>query len=376
MYKSPYFWSMAGNTWGQILRLTTFGESHGPAVGGVLDGVPGGTLLDLAAVQSAVNRRKTGQNPYASSRQESDSVEWLSGLEPGAPGQPVRALGTPIAFLVRNTNARSSDYDALQDVFRPSHADYTWWAKFGLRDARGGGRASARETVARVVAGDVARQILPQSVQGVAYVERLAGIGADPALLESGSVSSLQIQTESHPLRCPDAAVAAQMEQRLAELKEQGDTAGGVIAVRVDGVPAGWGEPVFDKLHAVLGHALLSINAVKGVEFGSGFSGAESIGSAHNDSFTGMGTTATNRSGGIQGGISNGNSLVFRVAFKPIASIAQPQQTVDVYGQPQELTVGGRHDATVLPRAVPIVEAMTYLVLADFYLLQRINRTA
>lgn len=365
---------MAGNTWGQILRLTTFGESHGAAVGGVLDGMPAGVLLDVEAVQHALNLRKTAENPYASSRKEPDAIEWLSGLEPAETGQMRRSLGTPIAFLVRNQNARSEDYEPLQNVYRPSHADYTWEAKFGLRDARGGGRSSARETVARVVAGDLARQLLPSSVVATAFVSRLAGIASDPTLLDNQDASTLKSLRDSHFLRCPDAQAASAMEEKLRLLKEKGDTAGGVIAGRIDGVPAGWGEPVFDKFHAVLGHALLSINAVKGVSFGSGFGGADATGSAHNDAFTALGKTETNRSGGVQGGITNSEPVLFHVAFKPISSISTPQSTVDTAGNPAEIAVGGRHDVTVLPRAVPIVEAMTYLVLADFYLMRQTNR--
>lgn len=366
---------MAGNTWGKILTATTFGESHGPAVGGVLDGVPAGTPLDLSRIQAALDRRKTGQNPYASSRKEPDTIEWLSGLDRSSSNEShAVAWGTPIAFLIRNTDARSQDYNELQGVFRPSHADYTWWAKFGIRDARGGGRSSARETAARVVAGAIAQQILPQEVTVAAFVERLAGVGIPNDFRDLHTAQELQIRTELHPLRCPDPETAVRMEQKLAELKDAGDTAGGVISVRVDGVPAGWGEPVFDKLHAVLGHALLSINAVKGVEFGSGFSASESTGSQQNDAFVALGQTATNRSGGIQGGISNGAPLLFRVAFKPIASIASTQNTVDQSGTPQKISIGGRHDATVLPRAVPIVEAMTNLVLADFYLQHSLNQ--
>jgi chorismate synthase len=335
--------------------------------------MPAGVLLDLEAVQHALNLRKTAENPYASSRKEPDTIEWLSGLEPAETGQMRRSLGTPIAFLVRNQNARSEDYEPLQNVYRPSHADYTWEAKFGLRDARGGGRSSARETVARVVAGDLARQLLPSSVVATAFVSRLAGIASDPTVLENLDASVLNSLRDSHYLRCPDSQAANAMEAKLRQLKEQGDTAGGVIAGRIDGVPAGWGEPVFDKLHAELGKAMLSINAVKGFEIGSGFAAVSMKGSAHNDQFNADGSTQTNYSGGIQGGISNGMPICFRVAFKPVASVKIPQETLQQNGELKQHAIEGRHDACVVPRAVPIVTAMAQMVLLDFYLRQQRN---
>jgi chorismate synthase len=335
--------------------------------------MPAGVLLDVEAVQHALNLRKTAENPYASSRKEPDSIEWLSGLEPAETSQMRRSLGTPIAFLVRNQNARSEDYEPLQNVYRPSHADYTWEAKFGLRDARGGGRSSARETVARVVAGDLARQILPSSVVATAFVSRLAGIASDPALLDNQDASTLKSLRDSHFLRCPDAQAANAMEAKLRQLKEQGDTAGGVIAGRIDGVPAGWGEPVFDKLHAVLGHALLSINAVKGVAFGDGFAGADLRGSQHNDAPDLDGVVRQNREGGITGGISNGRLITVRIAFKPVSSIALGQNALNAEGEVQKLSILGRHDALVVPRALPIVESMAALTLADAMLSQRIQ---
>jgi chorismate synthase len=335
--------------------------------------MPAGVLLDVEAVQHALNLRKTAENPYASSRKEPDAIEWLSGLEPAETGQMRRSLGTPIAFLVRNQNARSEDYEPLQNVYRPSHADYTWAAKFGLREARGGGRSSARETVARVVAGDLARQLLPSSVVATAFVSRLAGIASDPTLLDNQDASTLKSLRDSHFLRCPDSQAANAMEAKLRQLKEQGDTAGGVIAGRIDGVPAGWGEPVFDKLHAELGKAMLSINAVKGFEIGSGFAAVSMKGSAHNDQFNADGSTLTNYSGGIQGGISNGMPICFRVAFKPVASVKIPQEILQQNGELKQHAIEGRHDACVVPRAVPIVTAMAQMVLLDFYLRQQRN---
>ncbi len=366
---------MAGNVFGKIFTLTTFGESHGAAIGGVLDGVPAGVSLDLDWIQSVVNQRKTGQNSFSSTRTEDDCVEWLSGMLLSENNERIATtLGTPVAFLVRNKDARSGDYDALKNIYRPSHADFTWDAKFGLRDHRGGGRSSARETVARVVAGAVARSVLPPSVEVTACVDSMGGISVPDHVLNQSAVF-LKEATESSILRCPDTATSTAMEGLLGSVQAQGDTVGGTIYCCVDGVPAGWGEPVFDKLHAVLGHALLSINAVKGVEFGSGFSGSRLLGSQHNDAFIGLEKTLTNRSGGVQGGISNGAPLTMRIAFKPISSIQQEQKTIDRDGNHTTLSIGGRHDSTVLPRAVPIVEAMVAIVLADFYLLQKTNKS-
>jgi len=357
---------MAGNTFGTQLRLTTWGESHGPAVGGVLDGFPAGVLLDLAAVDAELDRRKP-RGAAGTPRREADSVEWLSGLHPDPDAQGRRlSLGTPIAFLVRNQNTQSADYAALADVFRPGHADATYQTKYGIRDVRGGGRSSARETVARVVAGALAKQLLGPSVTVRAAVERAAGISSDPTTWDW----SLR---EQSGVGCPDPVASAAIEAEVARRRLEGDSAGGVVYLEVLGVPLGWGEPVFDKLHAVLGHALLSINAVKGVEFGDGFAGADLSGSQHNDAPDADGIVRQNREGGITGGISNGRPITARIAFKPVSSIALAQNALDSDGQVHQLSIQGRHDALVVPRALPIVEAMAALVLADLKLLQKIH---
>jgi len=358
---------MAGNTFGMQLRLTTWGESHGPAVGGVLDGFPSGISLDLRAVDADLDRRKP-RGAAGTPRRESDSVEWLSGLHPDPDEQGRRlSLGTPIAFLVRNSNTQSGDYAALTDVFRPGHADATYQTKYGIRDVRGGGRSSARETVARVVAGALAKQLLGSDVTVRAAVERAAGISAsDPATWDW----SLRDQSV---VGCPDLAASAAIEAEVARRRGEGDSAGGVVYLEVLGVPAGWGEPVFDKLHAVLGHVLLSINAVKGVEFGDGFVGADLRGSLHNDAPDSDGIVRQNREGGITGGISNGRPITARIAFKPVSSIALRQNALSADGEVHQLNVQGRHDALVVPRALPIVEAMAALTLADAMLVQRIQ---
>lgn len=357
---------MAGNSFGEILRVSTFGESHGTAMGGMLDGMPAGIWMDVAAVQAALDRRRPGQNDLTTERKESDRVQFLSGFhpEPDAQGR-LQTLGTPIGFLIPNEDRRSQDYAPLADRYRPSHADYTYEAKYGVRDHRGGGRSSARETVCRVVAGALAAQLLPPGVRIQPYVARMAGIG-----IPSDAQLDLT-QAYENPTGCPHAETAEQMRKALETLKANGDSAGGVIACEIHGVPAGWGEPVFDKLSARLGYAMLGINAAKGIEFGSGFDGAESTGSAQNDAYVGPGQTATNHSGGLQGGISNGMPIVFRVAFKPIASIKQVQHTINRAGDPVDIQIEGRHDPAVLPRALPIVEAMAAFVLADMYLAQR-----
>lgn len=347
---------MSGNTFGKLLRLTTFGESHGPAIGGILEGFPAGVEIDEDAVQKALDRRKPGQSDLTTDRKESDRVRFLSGIFEG------RSLGTPVGFMIPNSDQRSGDYDKLKDVYRPSHADYTWEAKFGIRDHRGGGRSSARETASRVVGGALAAQLMPD-VRVTAFVQSVGTI----ELLKPYQELNLD-KVDDFITRCPDAETSDRMEEYIRHLKDQGDSAGGCIICVVRGVPAGWGEPVFDKLHAALGSAMLSINAVKGFEYGSGFAGTRMTGSEINDSFEAVGKTATNHSGGIQGGISNGEDIYFRVAFKPIASIKKTQRTVNKQGEQVDLTIDGRHDPTVLPRAVPIVEAMTQLVLADFML--------
>lgn len=353
---------MSGNSFGKILRLTTFGESHGTAIGGILEGFPAGVSIDSEVVQKALDRRKPGQSELTTERKESDTIQFLSGVFEGV------SLGTPIGFIIPNTDQKSKDYSALKDVYRPSHADYTWEAKFGTRDHRGGGRSSARETACRVAGGAMAAHLIPQ-IEVKAFVRSVGPITFDTPYTELDLS-----QIDSNAIRCPDPTAAAAMQEYVLKLKEAGDSAGGVIECVITGVPAGWGEPVFDKLHAALGAAMLSINAVKGFEYGSGFAGTELKGSEHNDSFVSVGKTATNHSGGIQGGISNGEDIYFRVAFKPIASIKTVQQTVDKKGDKVDLQIEGRHDPTVLPRAIPIVEAMAQLTLADFMLRAKVNQ--
>ena len=362
---------MPGNAFGSIFRLTTFGESHGTAMGGIVDGVPAGVVLNLDRIQAELDRRRPGQSALTTQRKESDQVTLLSGVHEG------RTTGTPIGFTVPNGDARSGDYDHLADRYRPSHADFTYDAKYGHRDHRGGGRASARETVSRVVAGAIARQMLEQLLPDTppvvsAYVERVQDIAMPetPAYHAPGVV-------DATPVRCPHPETAQRMIDRIGEVRKSGDTIGGAVAVVAKGVPAGWGEPVFDKLHADLAKALWSLPAVKGLELGSGFSGTLMRGSEHNDAFVakegGIGT-ATNHSGGIQGGISNGEDIVLRVGFKPVATIVEEQSTVDRDGVPTRVAGRGRHDPCVLPRAVPLVEAMVLLVLADHALRQRSAR--
>lgn len=353
---------MAGNTFGDRFRVTTFGESHGAAIGGVIDGCPAGLPVDVAAVQAALNRRRPGQSVLTTPRMEADRVEWLSGIYEGV------TTGTPIAFLLRNEDARSRDYEAMKAAYRPSHADFTYDVRFGRRDPRGGGRASARETAARVVAGAVADQILSQANIAVsAYVERVGDIAWDaaPSFVPRSAV-------DAHAVRCPDGPTASRMSERIAEAASAGDSVGGALVVVAQGVPAGWGEPVFDKLQARLAAALWSLPAVKFMEIGSGIAGTFATGSTHNDPFIagadGTIETATNRSGGIQGGISNGMPIVLRLGFKPTATIQHAQHTVSPTGEPTQLAATGRHDPCVLPRAVPIVEAMVSLVLVDAWL--------
>ena len=354
------------NTFGNIFRLTTFGESHGEAVGGVIDGMPAGIDIDLEFIQKELNRRRPGQSSITTSRQEPDQVELLSGVFEG------KSTGCPIGFIVRNTNQHSQDYENLRCLFRPSHADYTYYQKYGIRDHRGGGRSSARITISRCVGGALSKLVLRQlgiSVQ--AYTSQVGDI----ALKGDYTQYDLSL-TETNAVRCPDAAKAAQMEALIAKLKAEGDTIGGIITCIVKGCPAGLGEPEFGKLHAALGSAMLSINAVKGFEYGEGFSGVTARGSEQNDvlrMIDGQITTITNHSGGIQGGISNGQDIYFRVAFKPVATILSEQETVDTEGNPTRFTAKGRHDPCVLPRAVPVVEAMAAMTILDFYLL---NNTA
>ena len=352
------------NTFGHIFRLTTFGESHGEAVGGVVDGMPAGIDIDIDFIQQELNRRRPGQSSITTSRQEADQIELLSGVFEG------KSTGCPIGFIVRNTNQHSQDYENMRCLFRPSHADYTYFQKYGIRDHRGGGRSSARITISRCVGGALAKLVLKQlgiSVQ--AYTSQVGNI----ALERDYKLYDLS-QTETNAVRCPDPEKAAQMEALIAEIKSEGDTIGGIITCVIKGCPVGLGEPEFDKLHAALGSAMLSINAVKGFEYGEGFEGVTAKGSEQNDIFTvtnGQITTATNHSGGIQGGISNGQDIYFRVAFKPVATILSEQATVDTEGNPTRFTAKGRHDPCVLPRAVPVVEAMAAMTILDYYLQDR-----
>lgn len=363
---------MSGNTFGNIFRVTTFGESHGAAIGGVIDGCPAGLEIDLSFIQSELDRRKPGQSKITTQRKETDEFEILSGVYEGI------TLGTPITFIIRNEDYKPSDYDNLKDVYRPSHADYTYDAKYGIRDYRGGGRSSARETVARVFAGAIAKLVVgsqqsavnSQPLKITAYVSQVGNIKAEK------NYSQLDFtKIESNIVRCPDEAAAEKMIQRIEEVKKEGDTIGGAITCVIQNVPVGLGEPVFDKLQADLAKAMMSINAAHGFEYGSGFEGAERKGSENNDCLIANSSpkekgvvTRTNNAGGILGGISNGMDIYFRVAFKPVSTLMQTQMTIDKNGNEVELKGKGRHDPCVLPRAVPIVEAMAAIVLADHLL--------
>ena len=350
---------MAGNSFGKLFKLTTFGESHGAAIGGIIDGCPSGLKLDFEAIQNELDRRRPGQSKIVTQRKEPDTVEFLSGLFEG------QTTGTPIGFIIKNTNQKSKDYSHIKDVYRPSHADYTYDQKYGVRDYRGGGRSSARETACRVVAGAIAKQFL-SSIKIDAFTSSVGDIFIDKPYQDLDFS-----KIESNVIRCPDEATAEKMIAKVQEVKKQGDTIGGTITCVLQNVPAGLGDPVFDKLHAELGKAMLSINAVKGFEYGSGFCGAKMKGSDHNDKFNEDGSTQTNLSGGVQGGISNGMDIYFRVAFKPVATTLQKQDTINSKGETVEMQGKGRHDPCVVPRAVPIVEAMAALVLADYTLLRR-----
>ena len=352
------------NTFGNIFTLTTFGESHGEAVGGIIDGMPAGIEVDMDFIQHQLDRRRPGQSQITTQRKEPDHVELLSGVYQG------KTTGTPIGFMVRNTNQRSSDYNNMVDLFRPSHADYTYYNKYGLRDPRGGGRSSARITISRCVGGALAMLALRQlGITIQAYTTQVGDIK-----LEGDYTHYDLSQIDSNIVRCPDLEKAQQMEALIREVKADGDTIGGVIACVIKGCPVGLGEPEFDKLHAQLGAAMLGINAVKGFEYGLGFDGVSQRGSQQNDVFVadhGQITTSTNNSGGIQGGISNGQDIYFRVAFKPVATLLRSQNTVDANGCATVLQAKGRHDPCVLPRAVPIVESMAAMVLLDNYLLNK-----
>ena len=374
------------NTFGNIFKLTTFGESHGEAIGGVIDGMPAGIEVNMDFIQQELNRRRPGQSAITTARKEADQVEILSGVFEG------KTTGTPIGFMVRNTNQHSQDYENMRCLFRPSHADYTYYNKYGIRDHRGGGRTSARITISRVVAGAFAKLALQQvGITIQAYTSQVGNIKL------KGSYQDYDLtQTESNAVRCPDEKTAQQMEQLILQVKEEGDTIGGIISCVVKGCPVGLGEPEFGKLHAQLGQAMLSINAVKGFEYGAGFEGVTQRGSKQNDVFIpspntqhptpntsssphrggqeGSFKTLTNNSGGIQGGISNGEDIYFRVAFKPVATILQEQKTVDLEGNPTTLKARGRHDPCVLPRAVPVVEAMAAMVILDNLMLKNASK--
>jgi chorismate synthase len=353
---------MSGNTFGKHFKLTTFGESHGKALGGIIDGCPAGIELDFNLIQQEMDRRKPGQSAIVTQRKEPDTVTFFSGIFEG------KTTGTPIGFAIHNTNQKSHDYSHIKDSYRPSHADYVFDQKYGHRDYRGGGRSSARETASRVVGGAIAKQLI-SGISINAFVSSVGDIFIDKPYQDLDFK-----KIENNLVRCPDEATAAKMETKIREIRKEGDTIGGTITCVLQNVPIGLGEPVFDKLHADLGKAMLSINAVKGFEIGSGFCGAKMKGSEHNDLFNPDGSTKSNLSGGIQGGISNGMDIYFRVAFKPVATIMQDQQTITKEGNQVTMKGKGRHDACVVPRAVPIVEAMAALVLADNYLIARTNK--
>ncbi len=355
------FVAMRGNSFGQVFKLQTFGESHGSAIGGIIDGMPAGVQLNLEEVQLELDKRRPGQSSITTQRKEKDQVQFLSGIFEG------KTMGTPIGFIIANEDQKSKDYSHIKDAYRPSHADYTYDAKFGDRDYRGGGRSSARETACRVVAGALAKQVLkPLGIEFNTYVSQVENI----RLLTPPDKIDFNL-IESSIVRCPDASVANQMIERVHSVRKAGDTVGGVVSAYITGIPSGLGEPVFDRLHADIGKAMLSINAVKGFDYGSGFLAATMRGSQHNDEFVkkeGIISTKTNYSGGIQGGISNGLPIYFRVAFKPVATVLQDQQTIDNKGNTVDLKGKGRHDPCVVPRAVPIVEAMAAMVILDHYL--------
>ncbi|MBK6521610.1 MAG: chorismate synthase [Sphingobacteriaceae bacterium] len=357
---------MAGNSFGHIFRLTSFGESHGVAIGGIIDGCPAGLEINQTFIQAELSRRKPGQSNISSPRKEDDAVDFVSGIFEG------KTLGTPIAFMIKNADQKSGDYFKLKDVYRPSHADFVYEKKYGIRDHRGGGRSSARETIARVVAGAIAKLYLMQyGVQINAFVKQIGTV----KLIGEHTAFDIKM-AESNIVRCPDKDIAQQMIAHIEKLRDEGDTCGGIIQCVIENTPIGLGEPVFDKLHAELGKAMLSINAVKGFEIGNGFDSVIYKGSQLNDEFEqkdGKVTTRTNHSGGIQGGISNGMPIYFNVAFKPVASIKKPQTTINNAGEKTEIQIEGRHDPCVVPRAVPIVESMAAMVIMDFFLLQKVN---
>lgn len=353
---------MMSNSLGKLYTLTTFGESHGEAIGGIIDGCPAGIELNFEAIQNELNRRKPGQSKIVTQRKEPDEVQFLSGIFEG------KTTGVSIGFIIKNANQRSDDYSHIKDAFRPSHADFTYEKKYGVRDYRGGGRTSARETANWVVGGSIAKQLIP-TIKIHAFTSSVGDI-----FMEKPYQDVDFSKIEENIVRCPDEHYAEKMIARIDEIRKQGDTIGGTVTCVIQNVPVGLGEPIFDKLHAQLGKAMLSINAVKGFEYGSGFCGSQMTGSEHNDLFNADGTTKTNLSGGIQGGISNGMDIYFRVAFKPVATIMQTQQTFDKNGDMIDMKGRGRHDPCVVPRAVPIVEALAAMVLADFMLLNKVKR--
>lgn len=358
---------MAGNSFGKLFRITTFGESHGTGLGVVIDGCPSGIIIDWEQVQYQLNRRKPGQSKIVTQRKEDDELQVMSGIFEG------KTTGTPITIFIANTNQKPRDYDHIKDKFRPSHADYTYHAKYGNRDYRGGGRASARETAARVAAGAIAQQILAQKgIEITAYVSQVGTLELQSpyAELDFGNI-------EKTPVRCPDLPLAKKMITYIKAIRKEGETTGGVVSCVISGCPVGLGEPIFDRLQAALAHAMLGINACKGFEYGSGFGGVPLKGSQHNDLFVqneGKITTTTNNSGGIQGGISNGMDIYFRTAFKPVATIMQPQQSINEAGETVTIEGKGRHDPCVVPRAVPIVECMAALVLLDYWMLAQTTK--
>ena len=355
------------NSFGNLFRLTSFGESHGKGIGGVIDGFPAGIRINMDFIQQELDRRRPGQSAITTDRKEADKVEILSGIFEG------KSTGTPIGFIVWNQNQHSNDYGEMKETYRPSHADYTYGIKYGIRDHRGGGRSSARETIARVVAGAFAKTALNQL--GISIVAYTSQVG--PVKLEHNYTEYDLSSIESNPVRCPDPEKAKEMENLIAQIKEEGDTIGGMITCVIKRCPIGLGQPVFGKLHAALGNAMLSINAAKAFEYGDGFKGLKQKGSEQNDIFynnSGRIETCTNHSGGIQGGISNGQDIYFRVAFKPVPTVLMEQHTVNISGNDTTLKARGRHDPCVLPRAVPIVEAMAAMTILDFYLLDRMTQ--
>lgn len=351
---------MSGNSIGKLFKLTTFGESHGVAIGGVIEGFPANFSIDIAKIQAELDKRKPGQSAITTQRKENDQVEFLSGIFEN------KTIGTPIGFIIKNKDQQSQDYDHLKDVFRPSHADFTYHEKYGVRDYRGGGRSSARETACRVVAGAIAQQFLAQKgISFYAYTSKIGDLGIE------NHYNKYDLTQLDPVVKCPDEAASKNMIALIEEIKNQGDSIGGQITGVIKGLPVGLGEPVFDKLHADIGKAMLSINAVKGFEYGSGFNSISMLGSAHNDSFSlqeNKISTRTNYSGGVQGGISNGEDIYFNVAFKPVATLMKDQKTINDKGQEILLEGKGRHDPCVVPRAVPIVNAMSAMVIMDHYL--------